>query len=297
MFRKWLAQHEEAITGYVCALPWILGISLFIVGPMVASVIFSLMDYSMLLPSRFIGFDNYRNLLFHDLLAWKALYNTFYMTVFGVPLRLIFALILALLLNQNVKGITVFRTLFYVPTVVPQVATALLWMWILNPQMGIVNHLLGLVGVKGPMWLASEIWSKPALILMSLWGVGGNMVIYLAGLQNIPQHLYDAAAVDGANGWQRFWSITLPMLSPTIFFTFVMGIIGALQTFTEAYVMTQGGPMDSTLFYVYHLFNMAFRDFRMGYASALAWFLFLLVFAATVLNMRVSQQWVYYEVD
>lgn len=297
MFKKWLVRHEETLAGYICALPWILGISLFIVGPMIASVIFSFQDYSMLLPSRWVGLENYRTLLFRDPLVWKTLYNTFYVTVLGVPLRMIFALCLALLLNQKVKGMAIFRTLFYMPTVVPQVATALLWMWILNPQVGIVNHILGWFGIQGPMWLASATWSKPALIFMSLWGVGGDMIIYLAGLQNIPQHLYDASEVDGAGTWKRFWSITIPMLSPTLFFTFVMGIIGALQTFTEAYVMTGGGPVDSTLFYVYHLFNMAFRDFRMGYASALAWFLFVLVFAATMINMWGSKRWVYYEVE
>jgi multiple sugar transport system permease protein len=294
---KFKKNKEEIITAYLCVLPWSLGLSIFIIGPIIASLIFSFMDYSVVLPPKFIGLANYKKMFFGDPLLWKSLYNTLYMTVIGVPLNIILSLSVALLLNQKVKGEAFFRTIFYLPSVVPQVAMSLLWMWILNPQVGLVNYILSLFGIKGPMWLASEQWAKPAFIIMGLWGIGGNMVIFLAGLQNIPQHLYDAATVDGANIWQRFKYVTLPMLSPTIFFVLVMGIIGTLQIFTQAYIMTAGGPMDATLFYVYHLFNKAFRDFHMGYASAMAWFLFIIIFAATMLNLKLAPKWVYYEAE
>ncbi len=276
-------------------MPWVLGLGIFIIGPIIASLIFSFMDYSVLLPPKFIGLSNYKTMFSGDPLFWKSLYNTIYMTVIGVPLNIVLSLSVALLLNQKVKGEAFFRTIFYLPSVVPAVAMSLLWMWILNPQVGLVNYILSLFGIEGPMWLASEQWAKPAFIIMGLWGIGGNMVIFLAGLQGVPQHLYDAAVVDGASIWQRFRHVTLPMLSPTIFFVLIMGIIGTFQIFTQAYIMTAGGPMDSTLFYVYHLFNKAFRDFHMGYASAMAWFLFIIIFIVTMVNIKLAPKWVYYE--
>ncbi len=287
--------REEIITGYLCILPWIIGLAVFIVGPIIASLIFSFMDYSVALPPKFIFLGNYRKMLLEDPLVWKSLYNTLYMTIIGVPLDMFLALGVALLLNQKLKGEAFFRTVFYLPSIVPQVAMSLLWLWILNPQIGLVNYVLSLLGIRGPNWLGSEVWAKPAFIIMGFWGIGRNVVIFLAGLQNVPQHLYDAATVDGANVWQRFRYVTLPMLSPTIFFVLVMGFIGTLQIFSQAYIMTGGGPVYSTLFYVYHLFNKAFRDFQMGYASAMAWFLFIIIFAATMLNLKLSSKWVYYE--
>jgi multiple sugar transport system permease protein len=253
------------------------------------------MDYTVAFPPRFVGLENYKQLISNDPLVWKSLYNTLYITIIGVPLNTTIALIVALMLNQKIKGEAIFRTIFYLPSIVPQVAMSLLWIWILNPQVGLINYMLSLFGIKGPNWLGSEIWAKPAFIIMGLWSIGGDMVIFLAGLQNVPQHLYDAATVDGANMWQRFKYVTLPMLSPTLFFVLVMGFIRNLQIFTQAYIMTGGGPVYSTLFYVYHLFNKAFRDFQMGYASAMAWFLFVIIFAATMLNLKLAPKWVYYE--
>jgi multiple sugar transport system permease protein len=230
-----------------------------------------------------------------DPLFWKSLYNTFYITVIGVPLNILVAFGIALFLNMKVRGMAYYRTIYYLPAVVPVVASSVLWLWILNPRFGVLNAALALVRIKGPMWLASESWSKPSIILMSLWGAGATMIIYLAGLQGIPEQLYEAAEIDGANWWHRFWKITLPLMTPTLFFTVIMGIISSMQVFTQAYIMTNGGPVDSTLFYVYYLFNNAFAYFRMGYACASAWILFLIILIITFFQLRMARYWVYYE--
>ena len=205
------------------------------------------------------------------------------------------ALFLAVLLNQKVRGLALFRTIFYLPSVTSGVAVSLLWMWLLDPNGGLVNTLLSYLGIRGPLWLQSPVWSKPALILMSLWGTGGTMVIYLAGLQGIPEQLYEAASIDGANSWARFRHITIPMLSPTIFFTLIIGVINSFQAFTQAYVMTSGGPVNSTLFYVYYIYRRGFQYLHMGYACALAWILFVILLFFTAMQFKLSSQWVFYE--
>jgi multiple sugar transport system permease protein len=207
----------------------------------------------------------------------------------------VFALLLALLLNQRVRGLAVFRTIFYLPSVASGVAVAVLFLWIFNPQFGLVNSLLSYVGIQGPGWLASPEWALPTLILMSLWSVGGTMIIFLAGLQNVPNELLEAASLDGAGVWQRFRFVTVPLLTPTILFNLVLLIINQFQTFTQAYTMTNGGPLYSTLFYVYYLYQNAFTDLNMGYAAALAWVLFAIVLVLTIVVMRTSDRWVFYQ--
>jgi multiple sugar transport system permease protein len=236
-----------------------------------------------------------------DPLFWKSLANTAFYAFLSVPLTTLAALGLALLLNRPLRGITLFRTVFYLPSILSGVATAFVWMWLFNPSFGMVNlairHVGELlhVGLPEPGWLMEEAWAKPVFIIMSLWGVGNAMLIYLAGLQGMPTHLYEAAELDGATAWAQFRHVTLPALTPTIFFNLVMSIIGSFQIFTSAYVMTNGGPNNATLFYVLYLYRKAFEQFQMGYASALAWILFLIVLAMTLLVIRSSSLWVYYE--
>jgi multiple sugar transport system permease protein len=238
---------------------------------------------------------NYADFVLEDPLFIKSLYNTFYYVILSVPLGLLVALGLALLLNLQLRGVAIFRTIFYVPMVTPVVAVSLLWLFLFNPQFGILNYVLTLVGLPALGWISDPTWSKPSLILMSLWTVGGTMLIFLAGLQGIPAHLYEAAEIDGANIWQRFLNVTLPMLSPVIFFNLVLGIIGSFQTFTQAYVMTGGGPVDSTLFYALYLYRSAFKLLKMGYASSMAWVLLVIILVLTWLQFRLGRSWVYYE--
>lgn len=274
--------------------PWLAGFLCFTLFPFVASLYFSFCDYDILSPPRWVGLANYRELLTDDPYFVKALYNTFYYTAFSVPLGILFGVGIALLLNMKVVGVPVYRTIYYLPSIVPVVATSVLWMWLLNPQYGLINSLLEKLGLPEPGWIADPLWSKPSLILMAMWAVGGSIVIYLAGLQGIPVELYEAAELDGAGPWQRTRAVTLPLLSPVIFFNLVMGLIGALQVFTQAYVMTQGGPVDSTLFYSVYLFRRAFTYLDMGYASAMAWLLFVVIMALTVFTFRSAARWVHY---
>lgn len=281
--------------GWLFIMPWLIGFLLFTVFPFIASLYLSFCSYDVLSAPRWIGLANYRDLLLNDPLFYKALYNTLCYAVFSIPLGVAAGIGLALLLDMNLRGISIYRTIFFLPSIVPVVAASMLWLWILNPQIGLVNGLLAHIGIKGPAWLGSASWSKTSLIVMSIWGVGGAMIIYLAGLKDIPLHLYEAALVDGANTWQRVRHITLPMLTPVIFFNVVMSVIGSFQYFTQAYVMTGGGPEDSTLFYALCLFNRAFSYLNMGYASAMAWILLVIVFAATLLIFRTHRRWVHYE--
>ncbi|MBC7320932.1 sugar ABC transporter permease [bacterium] len=262
---------------------------------MIASLFLSFCRYDVLTTLEWIGLRNYKE-IFNSDLFWKALYNTLYWVVIGVPLRQLMALILALLNNQQIRGKPLFRTIFYIPSVVSGVALAMLWVWLFEPSVGLINTLLRFLGVNNPpLWLGSEEWSKPALIIMSLWGVGQGMVIYLAGLQDIPQQLYEAAEIDGAGIWHKFWKITIPLLTPSIFFNFIMGVIGSFQVFTQAYVMTRGGPLYSTYFYVLYIYDEGFQYMHMGYASALAWILFLIILFFTLLQLKSSGRWVVYE--
>ena len=285
---------SEHMAGFFFALPCILGVVIWVLGPMLYSLYLSLTSYDVLTPARFVGLANFQNLP-GDELFWTSLYNTAYVTVLGVPIQMAVALGLALILNQKVKGIAFFRTAFYLPSLTPAVASAILWVWLLNNQWGILNVILRAVGVHAPVWLGDPQWSKPAIILMQAWGAGASMIIYLAGLQGVPEQLYEAASIDGATDFQKFLHVTLPMLTPTIFFTAVIGIIGSLQVFTEAYILTQGGPLNSTLFYVYYLFNNGFVYFKMGYAAAMAWILFAIVLVLTLIQFRLGRLWVYYE--
>ena len=264
---------------------------------MASSLYFRFCSYRVLAPPRFIGTANYERLL-NDPLFFTSIYNTVYFALFAVPLGIIVAMSLAILLNTRVRGLSVYRTCFYVPSVVPIVASAVLWIWLMNPQEGAVNDFLLKVGVRNPPgWLQSPEWSKPAIILWSIWNVGGAMVIFLAALQDVPRELQEAATLEGARRWDSFRNITIPFISPQILFTLIMGLIGAFQFFTPAYVMTRGGggPVDSTTFFSFYLFNVAFGDFKMGYASAMAWILLLLVLGATMLILRTGAKHVYYQ--
>ena len=287
--------RRDLRNGLLFAAPWLIGLTVFVAYPVAASLYYSFCDYDAIRSPRWVGLDNYRTMVFEDDLFWKSLWNTAYMVAFGLPVGLAASLGIALLLNLKVRAIAVYRTVYYLPSITPVVATSILWLWLLNPQMGLVNVLLKACGVADPPgWLTDPAWAKPALILMGLWGAGGGMVIYLAALQDVPEALHEAASLDGAGPLARFRHVTLPMLSPVILFNLVMGLIGSFQYFTQAYVMTNGGPQDSTTFYALHLFNRAFFDFRMGYASAMAWVLFVIALACTFVVLRSSARWVYY---
>jgi multiple sugar transport system permease protein len=288
-----MARREE-LAGWLMAAPWVLGILLWILGPFAGAAYLSLTDYDILSRANFIGLDNFRRMLFEDPLFWTAMRVTTVYAVFSVPLSIALGLFLALLLNARIHGLAWLRTIYYLPAVLSGVAVSFLWIWVFSADWGVLNYLLSLVGIRGPNWLTSEKWALPALIIMSLWGVGGNLVIYLAGLQGVPTELYEAAVVDGAGRWRKFWHITLPMISPVILFQLIMGIIGALQTFTQGYVMTQGGPNNATLFFILYLWRNAFQYLKMGYASALAWAIFAYILLLTLIVLRTSEAWVFY---
>jgi len=281
--------------GLLFISPWLAGFLLFTAGPMLASLVLSFCKYD-LHSLTWVGGKNYQVLLTRDPLFWKSLTNTAIYALFTVPLGLAGSLLLALLLNHPVRGIAFFRTTFYLPSLVPAVASALVWSWVFHPDAGLLNYALSLVGIEGPKWLHDPKTALASLILMSLWGIGGGrMIIFLAGLQGISDELYEAASLDGARGWTIFRHITLPMLTPTLFFNLVLGIIGSFQVFTSAYVMTAGGPNNATMMYVLYLYNNAFRYFKMGKASAMAWILFVILLAFTVVQFRSASKWVYYE--
>jgi len=282
------------LAGYLFIAPVILGYLIWVAGPMLMAIWLSLTEWDMLRPATFVGLSNYQ-MMIHDDLFWKSLAVTFYFTLGSVPLSLALSFAVALLMNVNVRGITLFRMLFYLPSIVPLVVSAVLWLWIFNSELGLLNAVLHWIGLPKVLWLQDSNWSMPALIIMSQWSIGGSMVIFLAGLQGIPQHLYEAAEIDGANFWQRFWNVTIPMMSPVIFFNLVIGLIGALQTFVPGYLMTRGGPQNSTLFYGLYIFWSAFRDFKMGYAAALSWVLFAIVLLLSLFVFRYIGRLVYYE--
>ena len=293
-----MTRHErrDLRNGLLFASPYIAGFLLFTLYPVVASLYYSFCQYNVISSPLWIGLENYHDLS-NDRLFWKSLYNTLYYTGFSVPLGLAFSIALALLLNQKVKAMSVYRTIFFLPTIVPIVASAVLWLWVLNPDGGLANGLLKqFLGIEGPGWLASPTWSKPSLVLMSLWSVGTAMVIFLAGLADVPQELYEVADLDGAGPWGKFRNVTLPMITPTILFNLVMGLINSFQYFTQVFVMTggKGTPADSTMVYALYLYRTAFNYLKMGYASAMAWMLFMVILAATVSVLVSSKQWVHY---
>lgn len=291
----WTSRRRENLAGWLWASPWIVGFLVFVLGPMLMSVYYSFTDYPVISAPRWIGLGNFRFMLHEDESILNALKVTTIYAVVSIPLNLSLGFLLALLLNQPIKGLAVWRTIYYLPAVVSGVAVALLWQWVFNTDFGLANWLLALIGIKGPRWLLDPTWALPSLIIMSVWGVGGGMIINLAGLQGVPTALYEAAEIDGAGPLRRFWAVTVPMVSPVIFFNLIMGIIGALQTFTQAFIMTSGGPREATYFYMLHLYNNAFQWLKMGYASALAWVLFAYIMLWTLLVIRFSSAWVYYE--
>jgi multiple sugar transport system permease protein len=286
---------RESLWAYALISPWLIGFIIWTVGPMLASFVLSFTRYNVVNPVVWLGLANYREILTIDPLFWQTLKVTFTFAVMSLPAVLVTGLAVALLLNLKVPGLSVWRAIYYLPSVVAGVAVAVLWQYVFNPRFGVLNWVLSLVGIRGPGWLVDPNWAIPSLALMSVWGAGGSMILYLSALQSVPTALYDAAKIDGANAWHRLRHVTLPMISPVIFFNLVMGTIGTFQYFTNAYVMTQGGPINATLFYNLHLYNNAFRYFRMGYASALAWILFVIILLLTLLIFRSSGVWVYYE--
>lgn len=296
-----LRLNEEARAGLFFVSPFILGFVIFTAGPLLASLYFSFTRYDVINPPVWQGLDNYRRML-EDSRFSKTLYNSLYFTLLYVPSAIPFALGLALLLHAQVRGLSFWRTLFYLPEITPAVAAGVLWLRILSPQDGLLNQALAAVGIAGPAWTIDAQWVKPAIVLMRLWSVGWMVVVYLAALQQVPQILYEAAVMDGANRWQRFWHVTIPMISNVLFFTLIMLTIFSLNIFTEPMVMFppqvfggQMGPQDSALFYVLYLFDQAFRHFRMGYASALGWVLFLITIVIVTLQVWGSRRLVYTE--
>ncbi|MCC6169402.1 MAG: sugar ABC transporter permease [Caldilineaceae bacterium] len=284
----------ENLWFYLFISPWIIGFLVFTAGPMVASVVISFMRWELLSPPEWVGLNNW-TAMFKDDLFWQSLKVTSIYTVFNVPVALTFAFLLALLMNARVRGISFFRTLYYLPSLVSGVAVAMLWMWLLNPKFGLINWLLSLVGIAGPEWIYSKTWVIPSFVMMNLWGVGTSMVIFLAGLQSVPGELYEAAELDGAGSLRKLWNITIPIVSPVILFNLIIGMINSFQVFTQAYVMTAGGPGNASLFYVLYLYRNAFQYFQMGYASALAWVLFVIIAFFTYLVFRTSRERVFYQ--
>ncbi len=285
----------EARAGYIFAMPWIIGFSIFLAYPIFASIYFSFTEYSVLKPAVWTGGENYSTLV-SDEVFWKTLWNTLFFAVFFVPVATVVALGLALLLNTKVRFLAIYRTIFFVPSLVPVVSLVILWIWLFNGEYGLINTILGWVGVEGPNWLGDPKWSKPAIIFMSTWGVGNAMIIYLAGLQEVPQSLYDAADIDGANAWKKTINVTIPLISPVIMFNVIMSIIGSLQIFTQPYIMSEtGSPARSIYFYSMYLFDNAFKFHKMGYASAMAWIMFIIIFGLTLLAIKASNKYVHYE--
>ena len=292
-----LNKRHETILGWLMVSPWLIGFICFSALPMFASLIISFTEWDMLSKPEWVGFENYKTLFFEDPLALHSLNITILFTIVSIPLNIVFGLALAMLLNTSIRGLAIFRTIFYLPAILSGVAVALMWRWIFSTEFGLLNALLSMIGIEGPAWLTDRIWVLPSFVIMRLWSVGGGMIIYLAGLQSIPSNLYEAANIDGANWWHRTRFITLPMLSPTIFFQLIVGFIFSMQIFTEAFIMTNGGPADASLFYLLYLYRQAFQYFDMGYASALAWVLFIVILVLTIILFKTGKSWVYYELD
>jgi multiple sugar transport system permease protein len=295
------AQRGEGRSALLFLSPWIIGFLVFTAGPMVASFVLSLARYDAINPPSYVGADNYRQLI-EDPRVATALWNTFIYTVLHVPLSMALALGLAMLLVRLGRSSGIFRTIIYLPMMTPPVAIGILFLMLLNGQVGLINRTLALVGIQGPEWTTDPTWMKPGMVLMSLWTVGSTAIIYLAALKDVPRELYDAADIDGATPWQRFRSVTLPMISGALFFTMIVNTIASLQMFTEAYTMFFGGnesqqiyANEAALFYVVYLFQQAFHYLNMGFASAMAWLLFLVIMVITVIQIRVSRRFVHYE--
>lgn len=297
--RRVTLQQRERLAALAFISPWIIGFLVFTAGPMVASLVLSFTNYDVINPPKWVGLANYQRLI-DDPRIELSLYNSFFYAALHVPLMMIVAMALALILNQVGRAAGFFRTVFYLPSVTPAVAVGTLWLWLLNPRVGLINRALALIGIDGPGWTTDPAWIKPGIVLMSLWSVGNTVILYLAALKNVPIELHEAAKIDGANPLQRFRHVTVPMISGTIFFTLIVNIISSLQVFTEVYTMFFGNMRSGTassagLFYNIYLFRQAFEFFRMGYASAMAWLLFVIIMILTFIQLRVSKRWVYYE--
>jgi multiple sugar transport system permease protein len=295
--KKPIMRNEE-ICGYIYALPAILGFVIFVLGPMVASFIFSFTDYSIISKPNFVGIDNYKNIFGgQDTFFYKSLGATFLYVLISVPLGLVFSFTIALLLNQNIKGKSIFRTIFYLPTIVPAIVSAILWLWLYNPDFGLLNTVLRVLRLPTSMWLFSENMVIPSLAIMSLWTVGNTIIIFLSGLQGIPRSMYEAAEIDGGKNIHKLIYITIPFMTNTIFFNLIMGLIGGFQVYFPALIMTDGGPNNKSLFYVFYLWREAFKFSKMGYSCALAWILFFIITIFTFIVFKTSGKWVYYGGD
>lgn len=285
---------KQSFTFLGFASPWLLGFTLVLLIPIVMSLVISFTKWDILTSPSWVGLDNYIE-IFHDELFFKSLKVTLSYAFFSVPLQIVLSIFVAMLLNAGVKFINLFRTIFYLPVAVSSTAAALLWAWVFHPEFGLINNLLYKIGINGPRWIYDEKWVMISLIIMSLWSIGGGIIIYLSGLQSIPTELYEVAKMDGAGWFSRFIHITIPSMSPILLFTTLTGIIAALQTFTQAYVMTAGGPNNASMFYAYYIYNHAFVWHKMGVASALAWILFIIIFIISLVVLKVSKNRVYYE--
>jgi multiple sugar transport system permease protein len=292
--RRW-SRIKSTLNAYLYLAPTILGLLIFSAGAIIASFFISFTNWQLVLPPVWVGLKNYTT-LFQMPEFWQVLRNTVYYTVGYVPLAVTLPLLMAILVNQKLRGITFFRTTYFLPVVTSGVAIALVWGWMYNPSFGVINYLLEtLFGIEGPRWLADPKWAMPSLIIIGVWhSVGYNMVIYLAGLQGIPQELYEAARIDGASRWRLFWHITVPLITPTAFFILVLSLIGSFQVWTITYLLTQGGPANSTLTLSYYIYQQGFEWFHMGFAASLAYVLFAIVFVVTMIQFRLQKQWVFY---
>lgn len=286
-------QWRNLWAGLAFTSPFILGFLALTLYPLLASFYYSFTSYKILTPPQWIGLGNYTQMV-RDELFWTAITNTLFYTAMAVPAQLVVAFVLALALNAKIRGLTLYRTLFYLPSLVPLVAVSILWLWLFHTRFGLINVALQAIGLPRLGWLTNPTLAKPSLVLMSLWGIGPTIVIYLAGLQDVPEQLYEAAELDGASWLQKIRFVTLPMMTPVILFTLIIGLIDSFQYFTQVYIMTSGGPVNATLMYVIYLYDNAFRYIEMGYASGLAWILFLVVLACTLIILRTSARWVYY---
>lgn len=287
--------RSETLWGILCVAPAVLGFFLWQLGPILGSLFIAFTDWTVASSPHWIGAQNFQRMFFRDELFLKSLSVTAIYALVSVPLSMLFAFGLALLLNQKLQGRSIFRTIFYLPSTVPAIASSVLWLWLFNPEFGLLNAILSTFGIPKQQWIFDEGTVLPSLILMNLWGVGPMMIIFLAGLQGIPKHLYEAVEVDGGRAIHKLWHITIPMLTPTILFNLILSIIDTLQAFTQPYVMTQGGPNNGSLLYVLYLYRKAFQEYEMGYAAALAWILFLIIAVISFLVLRTSRRWVYYE--
>ena len=294
-------RKKETLWFYLLVFPWVFGFIVLTLGPMLYSFFLSLTNWDLFTSPKFLGWDNYVRLFTKDKIFWKTVFNTLYYAFISVPLGMLFSLFITYFLNRPIEGSAIYRTLYYIPATVPGVASALLFKWLLAPDAGMINRFLAIFGMDGPAWLLEPDWVKPALILMSLWTVGANITLLMAGMKSIPAEFYEAAELDGASPIAQYYRITLPLLTPVIFFNLINGLIGALQVFTQIYIMTgtgganMGGPNNASMMIVPYLFNNGFRFYKMGYASAIAWILFVLVMILTLLVFRSSSAWVYYE--